>query len=78
MCICECFYLFLLTYYFCTTDIISFLKEDFIRKSTKIIILTKYIHISHVQLHIQTLYIIQNKMFTMANNIYQMDSYRAI
>ena len=78
MCICECFYLFLLTYYFCTTDIISFLKEDFIRKSTKIIILTKYIHISHVQLHIQTLYIIQNKMFTMAKNIYQMDSYRAI
>ena len=44
-----------------------FLNEDFIRKSTKTTLLTKYIHIctSHHQLHIQTLYIIQNEVFTM-------------
>ena len=44
-----------------------FLKKDFIEKSTKTTLLTKYIHIctSHHQLHIQTLYIIQNVVFTM-------------
>ena len=44
-----------------------FLKEDFIRKSTKTKLITKYIHIctSHHQLHIQTLYIIQNEVLTM-------------
>ena len=40
----------------------SIFYEDFIRKSTKIALLTKCIHmyISHHQLHIQTLYIIQD------------------
>ena len=44
-----------------------FLKEHFIRKSTKTTLLTKYIHIctSHHQLHIQALYIMQNEVFTM-------------
>ena len=44
-----------------------FLKEDFTRKSTKTILLTKYIHrcTSHHQLHIQTPYIIQDVVFTM-------------
>ena len=45
-----------------------FLKEDFIRKSTKTTILTKYIHIIIMyiphQLHMQTLYIIQNEMIS--------------
>ena len=46
---------------------IFFGKEDFIRKSTKTTLLTKYIHIctSHHQLHIQTLYIIQDVVFPM-------------
>ena len=44
-----------------------FLKEDFIRKSTKTTLLTKYIHICtfHHQLHLQTLHIIQNEVLTM-------------
>ena len=44
-----------------------FLKEDFIRKSTKTTLLTKYIHIctSHHQLHLQTLHTIQNEVLTM-------------
>ena len=44
---------------------IFFLKEDFIRKSTKTTLFTKYIHIctSHHHLHIQTLYIIPNVVF---------------
>ena len=44
-----------------------FFKEDFIRKSTKTTLLTKYIHIctSHHQLHLQTLHIIQNEVLTM-------------
>ena len=44
-----------------------FLKEDFIRKSTKTTLLTKYIHIctSYHQLHLQTLHIIQNEVLTM-------------
>ena len=44
-----------------------FLKEDFIRKSTKTTLLTKYIHVctSHHQLHIQTLHIRQNEVLTM-------------
>ena len=42
-----------------------FRKEDFIRKSTKTTLLTKYTQIcsSHHQLNIQTLYIIQNEIF---------------
>ena len=45
----------------------KFLKEDVIRKLTKVTLLTKSIHIctSHHQLHIQTLYIMQNEVFTM-------------
>ena len=41
-----------------------FLNEDFFRKSTKTKLLTKYIHVctSHHQLHMQTLYIIQNEL----------------
>ena len=47
-----------------------FLKKDFIEKSTKTTLLTKYIHIctSHHPMHIQTLYIIQNVVFTMVKN----------
>ena len=43
-----------------------FLKEDFIRKSAKTTLLIKYIHVctSHHQLHMQTLYIIQNELIT--------------
>ena len=46
---------------------LSFLKEDFIRKSTKTTLLTKYIHIctSHHQLHLQTLHILQHEVLTM-------------
>ena len=45
-------------------------KEDFIRKSIKTALLTKYIHIctSHHQLHIQTLYIVQKEVLTMDIN----------
>ena len=44
-----------------------FLKEDFITKSTKTTLFTKYIHIctSHHQLHIKTQHIIQNEVLTM-------------
>ena len=46
--------------------IVFILMEDFIRKSTKSTLLTKYIHIlictTHHQLHMQTLYIIQNEL----------------
>ena len=44
------------------------LKEDFIRKSTKSTLLTKYKYInctSHHQLHIQTLHMIQKKVDSM-------------
>ena len=48
-----------------------FLKEDFIRKSTKTTLLTKYIHIctSHHQLHLQTLHIIQNSTVLKTYNL---------
>ena len=44
-----------------------FLNDDFIRKSIKTALITKYIHIctSHHQLHLQTLHIIQNEVLTM-------------
>ena len=52
--------------------IVVFLKEDFIRKSPKTTLFTKYIHIctSHHQLHIQTLYIIPNVVFTMVKKAF--------
>ena len=48
----------------CGVTNLVFLKEDFIRKPTKTTLLTKYIHVctSHHQLHMQTLYIIQNEL----------------
>ena len=43
---------------------VDFLKEDSIKKLAKTTLLIKYIHVctSHHQLHMQTLYIIQNEL----------------
>ena len=48
----------------CVPRYVFFLKKDFIRKSTKTTLLTKYLHVctSHHQLHMQTLYILQNEL----------------
>ena len=60
---------------------VLFLNKDFIRKSIKITILTKYIglHIctSHHQPHIQILHIIQNEVLTMDKKFFiKIDRYR--
>ena len=49
-----------------------FFKERFYLKINKTTLFTKYIHIctSHHQLHIQTLYIIPNVVFTMVKKAF--------